>query len=393
MNGASAKTDQSQRIPRRYTAAGGKDARPESTQKPCPSFSHLQQPSTHLIPTSTTSIRHSRSFHQVSKTPIKYTHSFNQASKPPGATWDRRQQSGDHPLVPPCSGGGTYAPPPPPTWNLWQDLRDGLEQQQHGGPPKDPSERHLTFTGGQQEGCATGGKSCHLVSTNGGLQRPAKARMRYSLYESNSSPEFVVPVMESMQGRTQSYDQLVLAPPSPPSPISPARERIEQVSQAMWESVAGSRACQLEHPLTSTFHSLFLRLCPIVGFTEAQFASVRETSSPSSSPRHACGGRRRCVGGDALGPPVEYRLLGPLLDPDPRVTCQGYCSLLFQASVVNRGSSTDHRQDEESILKVNLFTTPMGKILALKVCYIMYHMQWPCLIFGRRCASPFVVVG
>ena len=48
-----------------------------------------------------------------------------------------------------------------------------------------------------------------------------------------------------------------------------------------------------------------------------------------------------------LGSPVEYQLLGTQLDSDPMVTFEGYCTLVFQASVVS-----DHRQDEESTLKV-----------------------------------------
>ena len=366
LNEVSAETDQSQCASRRYTSTGCKDVRSDPAQKPCPSLSYLQ-PSTHRVPTST-SLRQSHSFHhQVRKAPAECARSFSQSNKQPGATRVRRQQSGDRPPMPPS--GGAYPlslrPAPRPPWSSWQDLRDGLEQQHVGGAaPDGPSERYRTYPEGGQEGDAIR----HLALPNGSSQRLAKGRARYSLYESNSSPEFVVPVTESMEGRTQSYEQLVvkyppvrcevvLPPPSPPPPpVSPARERIEQVSQAMWQSfetIAGSLPCQLRYPLAGTFHPLFLRLSPVIGFTEAQFLSVRDASSPPS-PRHACA--RRVVGGEGpvVGSPVDYRLLGPPLDLEPRVTCQGYCTLVFQASVVNKSSPNDHRQDEESILKVNL---------------------------------------
>lgn len=133
------------------------------------------------------------------------------------------------------------------------------------------------------------------------------------------------------------------------------------MSQAMWQSfemIAGSLPHQHRHPLVSTFQPLFLKLCPAIGFSEAQFLSLRETST--SSLRHVCA-RQHCVSGEQLGSTVEYRLLGPPLESEPRVTCEGYCTLVFQASLV-KNFPNDHWEDEKSILKLTLqvFTTGHG---------------------------------
>ena len=349
-------SDQPSRPPRKQ--ALGKDARAYLNQKPCPSMCSSHVSPSNLLHPSSSSIRHSQSFHQVGKGLVKHTRSFRQ----PGKASELWQGSGDQPSAGGCHNNYHHHHHHP--LDSWQDLGDSLEQRH--GTPGGPSEQHKPSKGSQ-------------LSVDGGdaldhLQRSAKMRPKHSLYESNSSPEFVVPMMESLTGRTQSYDQLILphyrgreaglAPPLPPPtttttttttntnttlPVSPARERIDQVSQAMWqsfESIAGSLPLQVKHPFAGTFNSLFLGLCPAIELSEEQFLSVRETSC--FSPRHVCSRRHTAA---ELGNPVDYRLLGPPLDPEPRVTYEGYCTLDFQASLVSNGHLLS---GEESILKVIL---------------------------------------